>query len=258
MVLSQNMKIARKAAGLSQSELGEKIGRGMRSIIHYEKGERPAPADVIKRWAKITGVTVAQLYSEDSLKLNLSEMQDKTRGTTMEVGMINTLLDRIEVLSAQVRNQTRGDTTINREVQNILHETVRQHGKLWIKLAIENATLYRTIVSVNGFRNFEQYLGYTKEEMMKFLNIGNEYTVDTHPLSNLLTNTSSAKIVTLWNKLLPTFNLVQDGYSPSFHLAIPVTCKHKEGKKVYAMLSNVLFFNEMEVECKITFLQINN
>ena len=104
MVLSQNMKIARKAAGLSQSELGEKIGRGMRSIIHYEKGERPAPADVVQRWAKITGVTVAQLYSEDTLSIGSAKEGKETiteRGKTMEQSTVSTLVEKIQELTLE-------------------------------------------------------------------------------------------------------------------------------------------------------------
>jgi transcriptional regulator with XRE-family HTH domain len=76
--LGKRLKQARRVAGLSQSKLGEKIGRGMRSIIHYEKGERPVPFDVLEKWAEATGSELTDIVQkpEEEIKTLKSSSED--------------------------------------------------------------------------------------------------------------------------------------------------------------------------------------
>ena len=49
LMLEENIKMYRKNAHLTQSELGEKIGVGKSTVSMYESGERIPPIDVIQK-----------------------------------------------------------------------------------------------------------------------------------------------------------------------------------------------------------------
>ena len=61
--MAENLKLIRKKRGYTQPDISKKIGKGIRSIVHYEKGERVPPSDVLKKWADACEVRVADLYS---------------------------------------------------------------------------------------------------------------------------------------------------------------------------------------------------
>ena len=249
MVLSHNMKIARKAAGLSQSELGENIGRGMRSIIHYESGERTPPGDVIQKWANATGVSVEQLYSEETLTMG-SHTQKGT--ASMETSTVNTLLDRIETLSAKVRDLEHPQPT---KLQTLLDQSVDFHCKISMQLNVSGEKLKRTVISVEGWDNLVQYLGYSKTEMERYWDINNEHLMDNQSVNDILTNATLVKLTSIREYILPTIKLGQNGYSEGFHLSIPLVFRHKNGEQIYSMCSNTLDFNSLILESQIIFVE---
>ena len=55
----------RERAGLTQAELGEKIGVSVKSILRWEKRLREPRASDLERIAGALGVTVAELLEED-------------------------------------------------------------------------------------------------------------------------------------------------------------------------------------------------
>ena len=60
-----NIKNKRIAAGLTQEELGEKIGYGQSAVANWENGNRsPRPTD-LPRLAKILGCTIDELFEEE-------------------------------------------------------------------------------------------------------------------------------------------------------------------------------------------------
>lgn len=59
--LGDNIKAAREAAGLTQEELGAKIGVTGVTIMRYEKGQREPKIDVVTKIADVLGVTNGQL-----------------------------------------------------------------------------------------------------------------------------------------------------------------------------------------------------
>ena len=62
---SDKVKEARVSLGISQPQLGKKIGLSVRSVIAYEKGEKkPRPASMLKL-AKALGVSVKFLYDDE-------------------------------------------------------------------------------------------------------------------------------------------------------------------------------------------------
>ena len=98
--IGENLTRARKRARLSQAQLGELISRGTRSIMHYEKGERSAPFEVIERWAEVTGVTVEELRTGN--KPEIPTITENTNNPT------KIMLDRLEKLAREIE-------TLNRE-----------------------------------------------------------------------------------------------------------------------------------------------
>lgn len=74
--LARNIREARRAAGLSQSELGEKIGVSGVAIMRYEKGQREPKLDQLEKIASALGTTPAQLmgWGERPNELNLDLM----------------------------------------------------------------------------------------------------------------------------------------------------------------------------------------
>lgn len=62
---SEKVKDARVSLGISQPQLGKKIGLSVRSVIAYEKGEKkPRPASMLKL-AKALGVSVKFLSDDE-------------------------------------------------------------------------------------------------------------------------------------------------------------------------------------------------
>ena len=62
---SEKVKEARVSLGMSQPQLGKKIGLSTRSVIAYEKGEKkPRPASMLKL-AKALGVSVKFLSDDE-------------------------------------------------------------------------------------------------------------------------------------------------------------------------------------------------
>ncbi len=93
--IGENLILARKRALLSQAQLGELMSRGTRSIIHYEKGERSAPFEVIERWAEVTGVTVEELRTGNKPEI--------PEGGKEEMSVIDSLTDKIVDLKFELR-----------------------------------------------------------------------------------------------------------------------------------------------------------
>ena len=58
----------RKARGLTQTALGQRLGLSKRAIAHYESGSTTPPIDVLGKFANTLGVTVSYLLGESTLK----------------------------------------------------------------------------------------------------------------------------------------------------------------------------------------------
>ena len=59
MSFGENLKKARLAAGLTQTELAKRTGVTERSIYNYEKNSRAPKIDVAERFAQVLGVAKA-------------------------------------------------------------------------------------------------------------------------------------------------------------------------------------------------------
>lgn len=56
-ILGDELRIARECLGLSQAELGEKIGLARQAIGLVEQGKRKLEWDEFSEWAKVVGRT---------------------------------------------------------------------------------------------------------------------------------------------------------------------------------------------------------
>lgn len=65
MWIGELIKQARKTAGLTQTELGEKIGTSGVTIMRYEKGQRQPRIEQIQKIADALGITMRQLMELD-------------------------------------------------------------------------------------------------------------------------------------------------------------------------------------------------
>ena len=63
MTVSERIRDARKALGLSQSALAEKLGVGTMTVNRWEKGSTPDPQNV-KPLAEVLGVNPLDLLPE--------------------------------------------------------------------------------------------------------------------------------------------------------------------------------------------------
>ena len=67
------LRALRKAAGLTQGELGEKAGFAQETISHYENDRRPMQLDHMRSLARVLNCTVADLLPEQDNPDRLSD-----------------------------------------------------------------------------------------------------------------------------------------------------------------------------------------
>lgn len=76
MSIGDTIKKYRKLKGLTQKELGEKIGRTQRTIQAYEKNEVIPPLTIIENLANILGAEKSDLISGNSLDEKLENIKN--------------------------------------------------------------------------------------------------------------------------------------------------------------------------------------
>ncbi len=72
--LAEKLRDARYELGLSQTELGEKVGVSLRSILAYEKGAATPRRGTILKLAKALGVSV-KFLSDDSCENPVEDIE---------------------------------------------------------------------------------------------------------------------------------------------------------------------------------------
>lgn len=64
MYVGQKIKNARKKAGLTQKELGDKLGVSYQMIAQYESDRRKPKIDTLRRICNALGITISELGSD--------------------------------------------------------------------------------------------------------------------------------------------------------------------------------------------------
>lgn len=83
-MLSQNIRNLRKIRGLTQTDLGEKLGYRHSTIAGYESGRTVPTGDILEKIAKALNVSIAELYSgETNNNVNADEQASTNMGTIM-------------------------------------------------------------------------------------------------------------------------------------------------------------------------------
>lgn len=60
--LKTKIKVLREAAGLTQKELGDKIGKSAATVRSYEKGNTSPSATTLEKIAKATNVEIEEMF----------------------------------------------------------------------------------------------------------------------------------------------------------------------------------------------------
>lgn len=76
-IMFKNLKKARLAADLTQEDLAEKIDVSNKTISAYETGRAIPPTSVLIQIAKVTGVSLSKIISNDKVGYFDYENKDK-------------------------------------------------------------------------------------------------------------------------------------------------------------------------------------
>lgn len=96
MKFNERLRMLRKKAGLTQTELAEAAGSTMRSIQNYEAGKRyPQNIDIAKKLATALGVTAGELLGEEE-----NTVAVKWRSDRVSSRELNGLVENISCLFA--------------------------------------------------------------------------------------------------------------------------------------------------------------
>ncbi len=74
---SEKLREARKEAGISQTDLAERIGVSRRSIFAYENGDSIPRKNVLRKLAKELSVTVTYLTDDESTDPNTGRVREE-------------------------------------------------------------------------------------------------------------------------------------------------------------------------------------
>jgi len=104
-IVCENIKKFRKFRGLSQAELGEKIGRSKNVVSNWERGENEPDLDAIAAACKVLGVTPNQMFGWERhpeydafykrmfvYEQKMKELEEKRKAIDSELASIRKML----------------------------------------------------------------------------------------------------------------------------------------------------------------------
>nr|WP_321153051.1 helix-turn-helix transcriptional regulator [uncultured Acetatifactor sp.] len=100
MSIGENIKKCRTEIGLSQKELGKKLGVSQAMIAQYEKGKRIPKMETVSKIASALGVTLTEIYSNLSVT-DMEKLFTEEERKQLRQGMSSgkTFLQRHELLN---------------------------------------------------------------------------------------------------------------------------------------------------------------
>lgn len=78
--LGNRLAKARKAAGLTQEQIGERLGLGARSIARYENDHATPYEAIVIAWSVVTGAPIEWLHGDDRAASVPSDTTPVTHG----------------------------------------------------------------------------------------------------------------------------------------------------------------------------------
>lgn len=79
MSFGENLRRARKNAGITQTELAHSVGITERSLYNYEQNSRAPKIDIVKKFADVLGVNSEMLLAGDSGELWQTTQQSRNK-----------------------------------------------------------------------------------------------------------------------------------------------------------------------------------
>ena len=80
MTFAEKLKAVRLQAGISQERLAAMLGVTKRTIINYENGQTLPPVSMLPKIAKLFGVTIGTLITEEEEFIALANERGGSRG----------------------------------------------------------------------------------------------------------------------------------------------------------------------------------
>lgn len=119
-LLSAEIKLARKQAGLTQKELAEKLNISQTVINQWERGARTAKISSLQKIADALGMTITDLYDFETPVMKDCVFPDRLRAARKCKGMTQAeLANKCHCMDVQIRKYESGQSepTLSRLVQ---------------------------------------------------------------------------------------------------------------------------------------------
>jgi transcriptional regulator with XRE-family HTH domain len=169
--LGDNIRAARKAAGMSQMALAQRANMSLNGIAQLEQGGRTDPHySTLSRIATVLGVSVSQLVEGTELATpkdrapsspvqpSGAEGQDEERRRNKALDAIEALgRKRVERLLQEVENPN-SDHFRNATVATLWVTDLEKERRDWADWAVENAPMLVSSESSEGVRETKQML----------------------------------------------------------------------------------------------------
>ena len=114
------LRLARQAAGLSQTKLGEGLGVSFQQIQKYERGANRLSVEALERSCAILGVPTASLFIDGPVELAMGTVREEDQADAVLTGEI------VEVASAFAKISP---PALRRRVLDLVVALSRAEGK---------------------------------------------------------------------------------------------------------------------------------
>ena len=114
MTFAEKLKAVRMKAGISQERLSAELGVTKRTIINYESGKTIPPSDVLPKIARLFGVTIETLITEEEEFIALANEQ----GGSKSAREAEALVSEVSGLFAGGRLSSEEKDAVMRAIQN--------------------------------------------------------------------------------------------------------------------------------------------
>tara|TARA_E500000305_G_C4018153_1_gene237012 strand:- start:25 stop:792 length:768 start_codon:yes stop_codon:yes gene_type:complete len=243
--MAENLKLIRKKRGYTQPDISKKIGKGIRSIVHYEKGERVPPSDVLKKWADACEVRVADLYSDKNIIIALEEQIE------------DTMEEKITDLTKQ--NDALEDEHKRKVQQQILESILKTDATFSLSMkfqGLRGVTTKLTDHSDFAVNIFSEKLGYSEKYIQDLIDDDkkNEYEMGKSKLGTILEESSLSKAISIGETTYLLLKTLIGSSNPEVVVPLDFTYKTNSKGFVKASCNCVINIKKMTIVANVKFL----